>query len=107
MFGSLVEHFIYNNSQNGGIGFKKLMSGGASAISAVGEVSSGSGTGIILFIITLCLFLIKVLLVMISYNIVIPRILDSYSVDMRRWRTITFLESIFLVILFNNLFSRF
>jgi hypothetical protein len=48
-----------------------------------------------------------VLLVMISYNIVVPRILESYSVDMQRFRTISFLESIFLVILFNNLFSRF
>jgi len=99
MFGSLVEHFIYN-SQNGGSMMKK-MAGGAAA------VSESSGNGFMLFLITLCLFLIKVLLVMISYNIVVPRILDSYSVDMQRFRTITFLESIFLVILFNNLFSRF
>jgi len=99
MFGSLVEHFIFN-SQNGG-GMMKKMAGGAAA------VSESSGNGFMLFLITLCLFLIKVLLVMISYNIVVPRILDSYSVDMQRFRTITFLESIFLVILFNNLFSRF
>ena len=101
MFGSLVEHFIFNNSQNGG-GGKKMMSGGAASM-----MEGSSGNGFMLFLITLCLFLIKVLLVMISYNIVIPRILDSYSVDMKRFRTITFLESIFLVILFNNLFSRF
>lgn len=99
MFGSLVEHFIYN-SQNGGNMMKK-MAGGAAA------VSESNGNGFMLFLITLCLFLIKVLLVMISYNIVVPRILESYSVDMQRFRTITFLESIFLVILFNNLFSRF
>ena len=103
MFGSLVEHFIFN-SQNGGGRLKKLMSGGAAATVAV---EGSSGNGFMLFLITLCLFLIKVLLVMISYNIVIPRILDSYSVDMKRFRTITFLETIFLVILFNNLFSRF
>ena len=101
MFGSLVEHFIFNNSQNGG-GGKKMMSGGAASM-----MEGSSGNGFMLFLITLCLFLIKVLLVMISYNIVIPRILDSYSVDMKRFRTITFLESIFLVILFNKLFSRF
>lgn len=100
MFGSLVEHFIYN-SQNGGTVMKKMM-GGAAASS-----EGSSGNGFMLFLITLCLFLIKVLLVMISYNIVVPRILESYSVDMQRFRTITFLESIFLVILFNNLFSRF
>lgn len=101
MFGSLVEHFIFN-SQNGGGIMKKMMSGGASIMP-----ETSSGNGFMIFLITLCLFLIKVLLVMISYNIVIPRILDSYSVDMKRFRTITFLETIFLVILFNNLFSRF
>lgn len=101
MFGSLVEHFIFN-SQNGGAAMKKMM-GGAAASAAEGS----GGNGFMLFLITLCLFLIKVLLVMISYNIVVPRILESYSVDMQRFRTITFLETIFLVILFNNLFSRF
>ena len=101
MFGSLVEHFIFN-SQNGGATMKKMIGGAAAAAS-----EGSSGNGFMLFIITLCLFLIKVLLVMISYNIVVPRILESYSVDMQRFRTISFLESIFLVILFNNLFSRF
>lgn len=102
MFGSLVEHFIFN-SQNGGAAMKKMMGGAAAAVAAEGS----SGNGFMLFLITLCLFLIKVLLVMISYNIVVPRILESYSIDMQRFRTISFLESIFLVILFNNLFSRF
>ncbi len=100
MFGSLVEHFIFN-SQNVGAAMKKMMGG------AVAAAERSSGNGFMLFLITLCLFLIKVLLVMISYNIVVPRILESYSVDMQRFRTISFLESIFLVILFNNLFSRF
>lgn len=100
MFGSLVEHFIFN-SKNSGAAMKKMMGG------AVSAAEGSSGNGFMLFLITLCLFLIKVLLVMISYNIVVPRILESYSVDMQRFRAITFLESIFLVILFNNLFSRF
>jgi hypothetical protein len=100
MFGSLVEHFIFN-SRNSGAAMKKMMGGAAAA------VEGSSGNGFMLFLITLCLFLIKVLLVMISYNIVVPRILESYSVDMQRFRPISFLESIFLVILFNNLFSRF
>jgi hypothetical protein len=99
MFGSLVEHFIYNSQNSSGI--IKKMAGGASVMPET------SGNGFMLFLITLCLFLIKVLLVMISYNIVVPRILESHSVDMQRFRTITFVESIFLVILFNNLFSRF
>jgi hypothetical protein len=100
MFGSLVEHFIYN-TQNGGTILKK-MAGGATT-----TASESSGNGFMLFLITLCLFLIKVLLVMISYNIVVPQVLESYSVDMQRFRPITFVECIFLVILFNNLFSRF
>jgi hypothetical protein len=99
MFGSLVEHFIYNSKNSSGL--MKKMVGGASVM------PESSGNGFMLFLITLCLFLIKVLLVMISYNIVAPRILESYSVDMQRFRTITFVEAIFLVILFNNLFSRF
>ncbi len=102
MFGSLVEHFIFN-SHNSGTTMKKMIGGAASVVAPEGS----SGNGFMLFLITLCLFLIKVLLVMISYNIVVPRILESYSIDMQRFRTITFLESIFLVILFNNLFSRF
>jgi hypothetical protein len=101
MFGSLVEHFIFN-SQNSGSVVKKMIGGSPSMMP-----ETSTGNGFMLFLITLCLFLIKVLLVMISYNIVVPRILESYSVDMQRFRTITFLESIFLVILFNNLFSRF
>ena len=101
MFSSLVEHFIFNSKNSGGI--MKKMSGGISIM----PETSGIGNSFMLFLITLCLFLIKVLLVMISYNIVIPRILDSYSVDMQRFRKISFAESIFLVILFNNLFSRF
>ena len=99
MFQSLVEHFVFPSYQNGG--FKKLMTGGADV------AKNTSGNGLMLFLITLSFFIIKILLVMISYNVVIPRILNTYSVDMRRWRQITFLESIFLVILFNNLFSRF
>jgi hypothetical protein len=99
MFSSLVEHFMYNSQNSTGI--MKKMTGGVSVMSET------SGNSFMLFLITLCLFLIKVLLVMISYNIVIPRILDSYSVDMQRFRQISFWEAIFLVILFNNLFSRF
>jgi len=56
------------------------------------------------FFIGLLFFFIKVLLVMISYNFVIPKITQNTRFQ---FKTITFVESIFLVILFNNLFSRF
>ena len=45
MFGSLVEHFIFN-TQNGGSVMKKMM-GGASVM------PESSGNGFILFLITL------------------------------------------------------
>ena len=69
--------------------------------------NSSNFFGFYLFLISLLFFVIKVLLVMISYNFVVPRLLSSYSVDMRKYRPITFVESIFLVILLNNLFSKF
>ena len=101
MFSSLVENFLFNSaSMARRPKTSQSMLGGAVA-------GPDAGTGFLFFIITLAMFFIKVLLVMISYNIVIPRILDTYSVDMSRWRPLTFLEAIFLVILFNNLFSRF
>ena len=99
MFGSLVKHFIFNSQNSSGL-MKKMVGG----VSFMPEYSKN---GFMLFLITLCLFLIKILLVMISYNIVVPRILESYSVDMQRFRKITFVEAILLIILFNNLFSRF
>lgn len=101
MFSSLVENFMLHSASMAGRPKKsQSMLGGAVA-------GPEMGTGFLLFFISLAMFFIKVLLVMISYNIVIPRILDTYSVDMSRWRPLTFLEAIFLVILFNNLFSRF
>jgi len=100
MFNSLVENFLFN-SHGMALSSKKTqsMAGGAGN----GEL----GVGFMVFLVSLAMFFIKVLLVMISYNIVVPRILDTYSYDMSRWRPLTFLEAIFLVILFNNLFSRF
>lgn len=70
----------------------------------------GSAPGIdniSLFFGMLLVFLIKVLLVMISYNIIVPKLMEKYRQNPESFRPITFVESIFLVILFNNLFSRF
>lgn len=92
MFNSIVENFTLAKSSA-----KIVQSGGSEKI----------GNGFMIFFISLSVFFIKVLLVMISYNIVVPRILENWGNDLRRFRPITFVESIFLVILFNNLFSRF
>lgn len=77
---------------------KKTMSGGGN-----GE---GSGfVGFYLFFFSLFLLIVKSFLVMLSYNLVIPKILSSYNVNMSKYRPINFIEAVLLVILFNNLFS--
>jgi hypothetical protein len=84
------------------------MFNGSSAKMMKGGAMDGSySNGFLFFIIALSMFLIKVLLVMISYNIVVPRLLESYGNDMTKFRQLNFLEGIFLVILFNNLFGKF
>ena len=72
-----------------------------------GNNSLDTGSNILIFFISLLLLLIKSLLVMISYNYVIPRILNTYNVNLTKYRPIIFSEAILLVILFNNLFSKF
>ena len=95
MFSSVIENFLFNG------GATKMMKGGASGMD--GSYSNG----FLFFIIAVAMFIIKVLLVMISYNIVVPKLLESYGNDLTKFRQLNFLEGIFLVILFNNLFSQF
>jgi len=58
-----------------------------------------------LFMATLILLLVKVFIVMVCYNALMPKLLMTYNVDMSNYRSITFSESILLVILFNSLFN--
>ena len=60
-----------------------------------------------LFFITIIFLIIKVLIVMICYNYIIPRLMVSYNMDISKFRYLNFLESLVLVILFNNLFCNF
>ena len=60
-----------------------------------------------LFLMMILVFFIKVILVQWSYNRIFP--LLRYNVvghSERNFRPLTFIESIVVVILFNNLFSR-
>lgn len=61
-----------------------------------------------LFLIALAQLLIKSLLVMLTYNIMIPKLMYNYNPEYKRARfiRITFVDSILLVILFSNLFNR-
>jgi hypothetical protein len=78
----------------------KKMSGGAA-------VAGSSMSGWSLFFSLLLIFIIKVLLVMISYNMVAPTVLEKWGKNPQEFRPLSFVECIFIVILFNNLFSRF
>ena len=60
-----------------------------------------------LFLMVILVFFIKVFLVQWSYNRIFPIL--RYNVvghSERNFRPLTFIESIVVVILFNNLFSR-
>ncbi len=98
MFTDLIQKFLLSD-------MKKSVSlkGGATMIA--NEMTGGQKIEIFLWF--LALFIIKVLLVMISYNIVGPRIMEKWGKDPDNFRPLSFVESIFIVILFNNLFNRF
>ena len=95
MFSSVIENFLFHG------GATKMMKGGA------GTMDGSYSNGLLFFLIAVAMFFIKIMLVMISYNIVVPRLLESYGNDMTKFRQLNFLEGIFLVILFNNLFGKF
>jgi len=100
MFSALIENFLFNNASMALRPRKGItMIGG-------GMTSGGQGGFWEMFIIVLLIFLIKVFIVMISYNIVVPKLMQSWGNDMKYYRPISFMETVFLVFLFNNLFSR-
>jgi small-conductance mechanosensitive channel len=78
----------------------RSLSGGARSSSGMNGISPFG-----LFVATLVLLLVKVFIVMICYNTLMPRLLMSYNVDMSNYRSLTFTESILLVVLFNSLFN--
>lgn len=93
MITKVLENFLFNYKNY------NIQKGGSNGLD--------TGSNILIFFISLLLLLIKSLLVMISYNYVIPRILNTYNVNLTKYRPIIFSEAILLVILFNNLFSKF
>jgi len=97
MFYDLVQKLLYKSMNN-----SNQMGGAKGMMMPVPEYS-----GLSLFLTVLALFIIKVLLVMISYNIVGPKVMEKWGMDPTRFRPLTFVECIFIVILFNQLFSRF
>ena len=58
-----------------------------------------------LFLMLILTFLIKVILVQWSYNTIFPLLRYNITNDTKDFRPLTFVESIVVVILFNNLFN--
>ena len=59
-----------------------------------------------LFLMMFLVFFIKVFLVQWSYNRIFPVLRYNMTGNNKDFRPLTFIESIIVVILFNNLFSR-
>jgi len=58
-----------------------------------------------LFLMLILTFFIKVILVQWSYNTIFPLLRYNITNDTKDFRPLTFVESIVVVILFNNLFD--
>ena len=58
-----------------------------------------------LFLMLILTFFIKVILVQWSYNTIFPLLRYNITNDTKDFRPLTFIESIVVVILFNNLFN--
>jgi hypothetical protein len=58
-----------------------------------------------LFLMVVIVFFIKVILVQWSYNRIFPVLRYNITNDSKDFRPLTFVESIVVVILFNNLFN--
>ena len=59
-----------------------------------------------LFLMVILVFFIKVFLVQWSYNRIFPLLRYNITNTTKDFRPLTFIESIVVVILFNNLFGR-
>ena len=58
------------------------------------------------FLVILAVFLIKSWLVQWSYNTIMPKLISNMTGNQHNFRRLSYLESIIVVILFNNLFNR-
>lgn len=84
---------------------KKILIGGGVVSKNIGE----NENMLQLFGLSLFILLIKGLLVMVTYNWMMPKIIYNANpnYDYRKFRNINFIEAILLVILFTNLFNHF
>jgi hypothetical protein len=86
---------ILNSSRN------SSMSGGAARMSGK---PTGSGWWVTFFLTVLVVFFIKAFLIYFTYNLVVPRVLESMNVTgWERFREISYWDALLLMILVNNL----
>tara|TARA_B100000963_G_C22537776_1_gene630661 strand:- start:285 stop:554 length:270 start_codon:yes stop_codon:yes gene_type:complete len=85
--------------------FKKILIGGGVVSKSLGD----NENMLQLFMLSLFILLIKGLLVMVTYNWMMPKIIYNANpnYNYKKFRSINFLEAILLVILFTNLFNHF
>ena len=90
---------VFNVLSN--FGMKLIQKGGARAV-----VTRGSGINMLaLFAVALLALMMRAFIVQITYNAVVPKLVENLGVDSTNFRPITFMESILLVILTQNLLN--
>jgi len=80
-------------------GMNLVQKGGAKAI-----VQPGNGVNfLVIFAMALLSLFVRAWLVQMTYNSVGPKLAENYGADARNFRPLTLMESVFLVILIQNL----
>ena len=76
-----------------------------SIIQQIGGNKSEPADMLVVFLISLLFLAIKSYLVMVTYNMVAPKLISNNGMNIQNFRPLGFWESSMLVILANNLFS--
>jgi hypothetical protein len=86
---------------------KNILVGGGLIPRSMGKDTSTTFLGLML--LGLVILLIKGILVMLTYNIMMPKMMYNYNsqYNVNEFRRMNLIEAILMVILFNNLFSSY
>lgn len=86
--------------------FNKIMVGGGLSPKSFENMAPS----LEIFLMQIFILLIKGLLVMLTYNLIGPKLISNFKAQynpQQEFRPLSFWEAILVVILFNNLFSRY
>lgn len=86
---------------------KNILVGGGLMPKSMGNDTTSNFLGLML--LALIILIIKGILVMLTYNIMTPKMIYNFdsNYDPRTFRRMNLIEAILMVILFNNLFSSY